>query len=241
MRYGIFSDVHSNLEAFSVVYDFYKNNQIDKYIFIGDIVGYGANPKECLYLLKELNPICVAGNHDWAVVNKLGLDYFNEYAKTALLWTKEKVFFDDCLYINSFALVYEEDNFVCVHGSLEEPQNFNYIFSIMDSWRNFSLLKKDILFVGHSHRMESYVYYNGKVRYLPDMELEIQKDAKYIINVGSVGQPRDRDNRSCACIYDSDKKVVFFKRLEYNIKKAAEKILESGLPQILATRLYFGA
>ncbi|MCM8786568.1 MAG: metallophosphatase family protein [Candidatus Omnitrophica bacterium] len=240
MRYGIFSDVHSNLEAFSIVYDFYKSNQIDKYIFIGDIVGYGANPKECLYLLKNLNPVSIAGNHDWAAVGKLELDYFNEYAKIALLWTKEKISFDDCLYIKSFLLFYEEDNFVCVHGSLEEPQKFNYILGIMDSWRNFSLLKKDILFVGHSHRRESYVYCNGKVMYMPDMELEIQKNTKYIINVGSVGQPRDRDNRSCVCIYDSDRRRVFFKRLEYNIKKAAEKILEEGLPQILATRLYIG-
>lgn len=240
MRYGIFSDVHSNLEAFSVVYDFYKKMNVDKYIFIGDIIGYGANPGECLYLLKNLNPVAVAGNHDWAVIDKLELDYFNSYAKEAILWTKNRILFEDSLYINSFLLMYEEDDFVCVHGSLESPQKFNYILNLSDSLRNFLLLKKDILFVGHSHKMVSFIFYDNKVMYLYDMEFEIQKNAKYIINVGSVGQPRDRDNRSCACIYDSDKKVVFLKRLEYNIKKAADKILSAGLPQVLAMRLYIG-
>lgn len=240
MRYGIFSDVHSNLEAFEVALKFYKKERIDKFIFCGDIIGYGADPRQCLSLLRNLNPICVAGNHDWAAINKLNLDYFNPYARQALVWTREELTTSDLNYLGTFSLMHKEDDFICVHGSLDNPAQFNYIIYSYEASRNFSLLRRQILFVGHSHRRETFCFENKKISYLKDTKIKIKPKAKYIINEGSVGQPRDGDSRLSVCVYDSDEKVVIFKRLEYNIKKTADKILAKGLPEVLAVRLFQG-
>jgi len=241
MRYGIFSDVHSNLEAFRVVIDYYRKEKINRYIFLGDIVGYCANPRETIALLKTLHPVSLAGNHDWAVIDKLDLEYFNFYAKKAILWTKNDLEEEDLNYLHTFKLIYQVDDFVCVHGSLKEPQKFNYIFDINDAWLNFFLFKEKICFVGHSHKKGVYFLdEKNRVFYLQDDAVKVEERGKYIINVGSVGQPRDGDWRTCLCIYDSEEKIVRFKRLEYNVKKTVDKILNNKLPPLLAFRLYEG-
>jgi predicted phosphodiesterase len=240
MRYGIFSDVHGNLEALEVTCDFYKKEKIDRFIFLGDIVGYATDHRECICLLQSLNPVCIAGNHDWAAIDKLNPEYFNPYAKEAILWTKKELSMEENRYLNSFELIYKEKNFICVHGSLQNPQEFNYILGINDAHANFPLLERGLLFIGHSHRMEVYLYHNEEVVYLADENIKLKSKGKYIVNVGSVGQPRDRDSRLALCIYDSDDDMVLFKRLEYNIQKTANKILKAGLPAILAQRLYVG-
>jgi len=239
MRYGIFSDVHSNIEAFTTAIEYYKKEKIDTFIFLGDIVGYGANPKEAISLLRTLKPVSIAGNHDWAVIDKLTTDYFNEYAKEAIVWTKTQLAqeFD---YLREFPLTYQNENFFCVHGSLNNPKDFNYIWGINDARENFDLLKTKILFVGHSHRAQIY-YKNVKgIFFHPEASISIKAGEKYIVNVGSIGQPRDRDSRLSLCIYDSEEGIVSIKRMQYNIKLAAEKITNAGLPQILASRLFVG-
>ncbi len=240
MRYGIFSDVHGNLEAFDAALDFYKKEAIDKFIYLGDIIGYGANPNECTALLRRLNPVCIAGNHDWAAIGEFSVSYFNEAAKDAISWTKTHLTEENIKYLHTFSLIHQEDNFICVHGSLAEPQNFNYIFDIGDAQLSFSYLKKQICFVGHSHRMEVYCEQDGMVSVIGGQQIKLEKSKRYIINVGSVGQPRDRDPRLALCIYDDTAGVVKFIRLEYNIKKAADKIIANGLPLFLAQRLYVG-
>lgn len=240
MRYGVFSDVHSNLEAFGVALEFYKKEKIDKFIYLGDIVGYGANPNECIELLKKLNPICIAGNHDWAAIGKFDPRWFNAYAREAIFWTKHQLEVDKVQYLTSLELIHREEYFICVHGSLEDPQDFRYILDSYDASRSFTLQKSQICFIGHSHRMEAYSLKEEELSCMRDFELELDKDTKYIINVGSIGQPRDGDPRLSLCIYDSDQGVVKFIRLDYNIKKAADKILEKGLPKALAYRLYDG-
>jgi len=240
MRYGIFSDVHSNLEAFEVALDFYKKEAVDKFIYLGDIIGYAANPNECTSLLRRLNPICIAGNHDWAAIDKFNIAHFNVYAREAILWTQKELTEESIQYLQGFNLTYQEDDFICVHGSLDEPEQFNYIFDVADARLNFPYLQKRLCFIGHSHRMEVYCLEDGEVSCIRDYEIKLKEDQKYIINVGSVGQPRDRDPRLSLSIYDSELEVVKFFRLEYNIKKAADKIIENKLPFILAERLYTG-
>jgi predicted phosphodiesterase len=240
MRYGIFADVHANLEAFEAAVAYYKKQSIDKFIFLGDIVSYGANPRECINLLKNLKPAAIAGNHDWAVLDKLGMEYFNDYAQEALIWTKQELLLADRRYLDDFPLTYMEDNFTCVHGSLENPQEFNYILGIGDAFNNFSFLEKQLLFVGHSHRAQIFCKNNDGVFYVAATTVKLKSDEKYIVNPGSIGQPRDRDPRAGICIYDSSDKVVTLERLEYNIKASAAKILAKSLPAILAQRLYLG-
>ena len=255
MRYGIFSDIHSNLEAFEVILKYFKKEKIDRYIFLGDIIGYGANPQEVITLLKSLNPLSIAGNHDWAAIDKISIEYFNPYAQEAILWTKKNLSQQDFSYLHTFKITYEAADFVCVHGSLDNPQRFNYIRNVNDAKMNFPFLKRQLCFIGHSHRLE--IYYRpvnnsshqgvaGKSAgiFIPekneDCEIKLSEGTKYIVNVGSVGQPRDRNPRAALCIYDCDKNVLIFKRLTYNIEKAAEKILQRGLPSLLARRLYSG-
>jgi len=240
MRYGIFSDVHGNLEAFKAACDYLDKERIDEFIFNGDIIGYGANPRECLELLGKIDPIIVAGNHDWATIDKFSLANFNPQAKDALLWTKEELREENLSFLNSFRLKYTGDDFICVHGSLNDPAKFNYIIYSYEASLNFSLFNKRILFVGHSHRAEAFSIKDEKISYIKSKEIKIDSKTKYIINVGSIGQPRDQDPRLSLCIYDSNEGLVKFVRLEYNIKKAADKILKKGLPPLLAMRLFEG-
>lgn len=240
MRYAIFSDVHSNLEAFEVVLEQFKKEKIDKFIFLGDIVGYGANPNEVISLLKVLDPVCIAGNHDWAAVKKFDASYFNPYAKEAVFWTAKVLGPVEKKFLLNLTLLYEEEDFICVHGTLDEPEKFHYVMSSDDAALTFRNMTKDICFIGHSHYQETYVLKDDKLQYSRQTKFDIEEGKKYIINVGSVGQPRDGDNRASFCIYDNKEKLVNIYRLEYNIKKCADKILESKLPRVLAERLYVG-
>jgi len=240
MRYGIFSDVHSNLEAFKSAVDWFRKQSIDRYVFLGDIVGYGANPCEVISLLKELNPIRVAGNHDWACAGKFNLDLFNSYAREAAIWTQNVLKESDKTFLKLALLIYEDEDFVCVHGSLCEPHRFSYVLNCSDAYLSFSASDKEVCFIGHSHRAGVYALNNDEVSYTIPTEVFLESGIRYIVNAGSVGQPRDGDSRGCVCIYDSEKKMVVFCRFEYNVKKAADKILNAGLPPILAQRLYLG-
>jgi len=240
MRYAIFSDVHSNLEAFVGVLEFYKKEQIDKYIFLGDIIGYGADPSESIRLLRALGARSLAGNHDQAAAQKFDLGYFNEAALAALSWTRERLTADEILFLDECALIYREGNAVFTHGSLEEPQYFNYVLNISDARRNFLLSEQQLIFVGHSHKAQAYYSQDGVVQFIPEAQFPLSPEKRYIINVGSVGQPRDRDPRASCCVYDSQARTVMVKRVEYDIKKAADKIVKAGLPQVLASRLSMG-
>ena len=240
MRYGFFSDVHSNLEAFETALNYYNSENIDRFIFLGDIVGYGPDPNGCIELLKDIKPKCVAGNHDWAITGKTDINFFTPYAKEAIIWTEKQLQENNRQYLEFFNLIYTEDDFICVHGSLVEPESFYYLNDISDAQDNFSLLKKKIWFVGHSHRLETYCQVNQDISKINNYEINLKENRKYIINVGSIGQPQDADWRASLCIYDDNKNMVIFKRLQYNVKKTAEKILQYGLPSILAMRLFDG-
>lgn len=240
MRYAIFSDVHANLEALEAALDYYCRENIDKFIFVGDIVGYGADPACAIAALRRVKPLCVAGNHDWAAVDKFDLEYFNRYAKTALLWTKQQLTGEDGRWLEGFNLVYQEDDFVCVHGTLRSPASFYYLRDINEACANFPLLDRKICFVGHSHQPGFWRWQDEQVVQERCGTIEILPEAKYIINLGSVGQPRDGDARACVWVYDSRQRTIILTRLDYDIKKAADKIREAGLPPALAARLFSG-
>ncbi len=239
MLFLLFSDVHSNLEALETLVKKIKEIKPDKVICLGDIVGYGADPKICLEITKDISDEIVAGNHDWAAVKKFNIEYFNQYAKEAILWTRERLNHQDKLFLENLPLTNSIDNFEFVHSSLWYPERFDYIFEPVDTLNTFKMMKHNLCFIGHTHVPISFVLNEEKkiIFKCLDKEIPIQNDQKYIINVGSVGQPRDRDPRLSFCIYDSSKQIVKILRLEYNIKKAQEKILKENLPPILAIRL----
>jgi len=241
MRYAIFSDVHSNLEAWEAVLGAYKKEAIDCYICAGDIVGYATNPHECIRIIKEISHISVAGNHDWASVGLFSLDYLNSLAKKAVIWTKERLTDEEKDYLSSLKPVFMNDDLALVHGSLNSPEEFLYITDVKSAEECFRFLRNQVCFVGHLHISGVFIKDKmGRIFYKQFSYLKIEKENKYIINVGSVGQPRDGNRQACYCIYDTAKNEVWIKRIDYDIKSAYNKIIEAGLPLFLAQRLYLG-
>ncbi|MCX7927991.1 MAG: metallophosphatase family protein [Candidatus Omnitrophica bacterium] len=241
MRYAVFSDIHANLEALEAVVSIYQRQDIDTYLCAGDVVGYGANPNECIQVLKTLNPIVVAGNHDWAVIEKFSIADFNPEAKEAILWTRQQLSSNNKQWLEKLPLIYEQDDFVLVHGSLSQPEEFHYLIYTESYHHNFKLLKNRICFLGHTHIPVVVVKEkDGCLRYIDKEHFFIEKDKQYIINVGSVGQPRDGKATACYCIYDSSGSSVSIKRVSYDIFSARQKIIRYGLPRFLGDRLLVG-
>mgnify|MGYP001608201110 CR=1 FL=1 len=240
MRYGILSDVHANVEALNVVLDAYQKERIDRLLCIGDIVGYGANPKECIQIIRDRAITSVAGNHDWAVSGQFGIDFFNPAAKEAVLWTQKTLDDGEVAYLNSLALTYHEDDFCLVHGTPLHPQDFYYMFSIEEARISFRHMGASVCFIGHTHVSLTFIKANEMITYGETGTIAIEPHTTYIVNVGSVGQPRDRDPRACFGIYDTDTKIVEIKRIPYDVVCTQQKILQAGIPSFFAQRLTSG-
>lgn len=240
MRYAIFGDIHGNIEAFKKVIEVYKKENIDKYFCVGDIVGYGANPKECIEEIKRLKAKTVCGNHDWAAAGMFPLDYFNPAAKTAIEWTQEKLTLDEKKFLKNLKLINDEKDFFIVHGSLYQPELFPYILDIESARKCFSNMKKELCFIGHSHVAGFFSMEDDVINYSCQSLIMIKPGMKYIVDVGSVGQPRDGNPEAAFCIFDTSKRTIETKRIEYDIEIAKNKILNAGLPNLLAYRLFEG-
>ena len=239
MLYCIFSDVHSNLQAlesFLKIIDKIKPHRI---ICLGDIVGYGANPQECIEKVSRVSHQILAGNHDWACCGKFSLSYFNAYAYEAILWTASMLNSWQKEFLCKLPLIFEEKEYIFVHASLDKPGEFNYIFSPQDASLTFSKMeKKKICFIGHTHLPGVFSKDSkGGINYIYKKEIELYDNHIYIVNVGSIGQPRDGNPCGCFCLFDERHFIVRFIRFEYNVKEAQIEILSKGLPQILAQRL----
>lgn len=241
MRYAIFSDIHSNLEALEAVIKAYKEEDIDKYLCLGDVVGYAANPKECIEKIKELAMVTIAGNHDWASVDLFSTDYFNPLAKEAIYWTARNLDDQDRYFLEHLKLVYKNEELTMVHGTLDDPEDFNYMTDDYIASKTFGLLENNICFVGHTHVPGVFIRSgDNRVYYQEDNSIDIKEDNKYIINMGSVGQPRDGNPQAAYGIYDTKKSNVQIKRIGYDIQAARKKIISAGLPQFLGERLLVG-
>jgi predicted phosphodiesterase len=241
MRYGIFSDIHSNLEALDAVMDAFKSEDIDTYLCAGDLVGYASCPNECIEKITSITNIIVAGNHDWAAINLFSIDYFNPMASEAIYWTRGALNKKSTTLLKSLKLVYKNKELTLVHGTLNNPADFNYLIDGYTARETFRLLDTNVSFVGHTHAAGIFSEdKDGRINYLNDNFSNIIPGNKYIINVGSVGQPRDSSPEACYCIYDTDKKEVRIKRVDYDIATARKKIIDAGLPKFLGDRLLLG-
>lgn len=239
MRYGIFSDVHANLDAFESVIDAMEKENIDEYLCLGDTVGYGAQPSECIAKVRNLNATALCGNHDLAAIERLNIEFFNFYARRASYWTRDNLTNSDITYLESLNFVEHYDNFAIVHSTIYCPEEFNYILTLEDAEINFSVLDKPICFMAHSHVPVSF-FDTDPITYNTEPEIKLEPGQKYLINVGSVGQPRDGDPRSAYAVYDTEQQRVWIRRVEYDIESAMNKILDADLPDILAHRLKEG-
>jgi diadenosine tetraphosphatase ApaH/serine/threonine PP2A family protein phosphatase len=240
MRYGIMADIHGNLEALEAVMEAFSGERIDSLICAGDIVGYGADPVECVARVRKTASAAIAGNHEWGVLGLTSLDYFNDFAGAAIVWTKDALDAASMDYIRSLGLVYESGAMTVVHGTPESPEDFNYILSEADAHHSMQFMKTAVCFVGHSHSPGIFSSGARKAVRSAGNDVVLVGGEKYIVNVGSVGQPRDGDPRAAYAIFDTARSTVTIKRVGYDIKKAQEKILAAGLPPGLAYRLSEG-
>jgi predicted phosphodiesterase len=239
MRFAIFSDIHANLEALEAVLADAHENHCTHFVCLGDVVGYNANPRECLRIVQELECPVVKGNHDaQASAVEVG-DEFNELAEVAISWTREVLGEDDKHWLREMRLTRQVRDFTIVHASLDTPNQWSYVANDLDATASFSYQHTSLCFFGHTHVPLAYIR-DGGVRRVPLDHLMIHQGKKYFINTGSVGQPRDGDWRAAYCIYDPAKSVVELRRVPYDLVSAQQKILEAGLPDRLALRLGLG-
>ena len=241
MRYAIFSDIHSNIEAFDAVLEDIKNTGVDKRLFLGDVVGYGPNPNECIERLLEVSDITLGGNHDWAVVGKTPDDYFNPFAKEAVEWTRSQLKDEHKEFLLRTSASDIVDGFQVAHSSPYNPEEWRYILSYHDASENYDYMQSNLCFIGHSHQ-PVVIEFLGK----EDVEAsrvqfkELDKEKKCIVNTGSVGQPRDANVKSCWVLYDSENHSVEYRRVTYDVAAVQAKMEKIGLPRYLIDRLGIG-
>ena len=240
MKYGILSDIHSNLPALEKVLEKLKSLGAQKYACDGDIVGYGADPSKCIEIIRDLDCVTIAGNHDWAVVNLINPELFNVYARSAVIWTQQNLKASDLAFLKQLPLRAFFDDFELSHGTVNEPENFDYIQSLEDAQMSFTEMKKPLCFLGHSHVPIAFFEVGDSVSYSLETNITHDVSIKTIVNVGSVGQPRDENPKASCALYDTVTKEIQIHRVEYDIDNTAKAIIDAGLPKILAYRLYEG-
>ncbi|MEO0108904.1 MAG: metallophosphoesterase family protein [candidate division WOR-3 bacterium] len=242
LRLGILSDIHANLEALDAALAFCQEQEVSEYLCLGDIVGYGADPDLCVERIRGLRCRAVAGNHDYAVVNRTSVKTFNEPARQAIYWTRERITAETREFLESLELVEAYRSFLLVHASPSGPGNWDYVLSLADAELEFSAFSEPACLVGHTHvplavRRHDY---RSRAQRIVEPEFEIAANARYLINCGSVGQPRDGDPRLCVVLFDTRTNLMSFHRLSYDVGTAQRKIISAGLPVILAQRLSQG-
>lgn len=241
MKLGFFSDVHANLEALEACILDFRAENLDKLFFIGDAVGYGPSPDKCVELINEIAEVKLMGNHDYAALGLMETDYFNQYAAESMGWTKNYISEKTIEIMSDFELKYVIDDTLLIHSSPREPESWHYILDMEDAEENFDFFTQKICLVGHTHR--PYIVSkseSGDAILSKETEEIIKDEYRYLINIGSVGQPRDGDPRSCYLIYDTEKKLARLKRVSYDVKGTQKTMAEVGLPEYLIDRLAVG-
>jgi predicted phosphodiesterase len=239
MRIALFGDIHANFEALEAVLADAAKQGVTDYVCMGDVVGYNADPAACLEKVREMECATIKGNHDEDASGSHSLDSMNPVAAAALQWTRGQLDDEQRLWLRSLRMVRQISNFTVVHSTLDQPNHWNYVTNRFDAMANFSYQFTQVCFHGHTHVPRVFTK-SDKVTEIPADSISIEKNAKYFINVGSVGQPRDGDWRSCYAIFDTAHQLVVFRRVEYDIEKTQSKIIAAGLPVMLAERIAEG-
>jgi diadenosine tetraphosphatase ApaH/serine/threonine PP2A family protein phosphatase len=238
VRYGILGDIHSNLPALRAVVSRLEAERVDRILCVGDLVGYAAEPAECVAMVRDLDPVLIAGNHDWAAAGRLSLDFFNPAAAMAILWTRRRLGDADLEWLRSLPISRIVDDVTLVHSTVHDPEVFDYLQTPYDAYLSFQALTTRAAFVGHSH--VPITFFDGTpILYSVDEELRFE-DRRTISNVGSVGQPRDEDPRAAFGVFDSGERTLRVHRVEYDVEATIAKIEAAGLPPLLGERLRLG-
>jgi len=241
LKLGIFADVHGNLEALEAVVRLLRDRGATRFICCGDVVGYGAEPNLTVELVRRMHCTCVAGNHDYGAVGRIPVDGFNSAATQALLWTRSQLTESNRLYLENLPLTVQAGSLLIVHSSPSAPDAWEYVLTVSDAAAEMEHCAGGVCVTGHSHQPLVVRRLPGKPgRPVRQDNFAIQPYAKYFINAGSVGQPRDGDPRACCLLYDDDTEEMTYIRVPYDIRAVAAKIRAAGLPEYLASRLESG-
>lgn len=231
MRYAVISDIHANLEALTAVLEKIDENKVDKIICLGDLVGYNANPNECLKIMRERKIKCIAGNHDTVATGSKKPARFGQRGRNAIYWTRRQLTSDNIAFLKGLPLVEIIDNrFLIVHGSLHpKPNEDNYLLLETELMKSFDVLIKDypevnVCFFGHTHLCGTYEYDGGILSMTKHYNIKLKPNVYYFLNPGSVGKSHNhKDSRASFLIFDSDSDRVEFQRVEYDYDKCKQK------------------
>ena len=245
MKFAIIADIHANLEGFQTVLADIKEQRCTHIACLGDIVGYGANPKECLQIIRDMAIPCVKGNHDEYCSIEETVEGFNAHAAEAVNWTRTQLTDEERKWLRDLKYFRMLNGFSMVHATLDGPQRWGYVFNKLDAAASFPYQNTNICFFGHTHVPLAFIREptpTGQpvIKGGTYSRFKVDPNKKYFVNVGSVGQPRDKINKAGYVVYDLNENTVELRRLDYDIATAQQKILAAGLPARLATRLEFG-
>lgn len=241
MKIGLISDIHANLEALEAVLNGLQAESVDRIICLGDLVGYNADPEACIERIQSECEVTLAGNHDFGATGKYSTEFFNEAARKALAWTKEKISPEHKQYLENLPLQFVDGDIMGVHASPDEPGHWHYVHSMQDAKEAMKAIPAPICFIGHTHIPGVFTMdpnENVGMEFEPTFYFEPGK--KVLINVGSVGQPRDGDPRACYGILNAGEGTYQMKRCSYPIERVQEKMAAEGLPENLILRLAIG-
>lgn len=242
MKIALISDVHGNLEALEMVLRDIEKQGAEKIHFLGDAVGYGCNPNECVKLIDRHCDIRLLGNHDYAAMGLESTENFNQLARASMNWTQTMLKSKSISILADFEMEAVFLDYYLVHSSPTEPEKWRYILNIDQSRIHFENFSQAFCFVGHSHSPTFFEKdREGQITQHFKPEMKFNEGYRYIINIGSVGQPRDNDPRACYVIVDTDNKGICYRRIEYDILKTQEKMRKAKLPDFLIERLAVGA
>lgn len=242
MKTAIISDIHANLEALTAVFDEIDKIGVDRVICLGDVVGYGASPNECADLVRARCRVTLMGNHDAAVTGAMDVAYYYQGARDAIEWTRSQMTDRNYEWLYSLPYSWFDDDLGFYHGAPVMPSGFFYVVQESEAQPHLDIQSRlrKLNFIGHAHLTLIYALDKNETMEVEANAVTRQSPYRFIINVGSVGQPRDRDPRACFAIWDSDAGRLQHIRVPYDVQAAAAKILDAGLDEKFARRLNAG-
>lgn len=243
MRIAIISDIHGNLEALTSIFEDIDSQNINEVVCLGDVIGYGPNPNECIKIVRDRCPIVIQGNHDAAALDSELMNNFNSNAKAAMEWTKKILTEESYEFLQSLPLRIISEDKTYVHATPFEPKRWYYITSLEEAAFNFQYFQTKFCFVGHTHiPVIIMIGLNNRIKVVQEQQFHYgaHKDSQFLINVGSSGQPRDRNPKVSYGILDSEQETFEFRRLDYDMESCQKKMIAANFPEFLYTRLAEG-
>jgi predicted phosphodiesterase len=232
MRYAVVSDLHANLPAWNAVLLDIRTLELDRIVCLGDIVGYGPSPAEVLQSVYANVDSLTLGNHDAVICGKMDPSSFNEKARKIIEWTRQQLSGDAMKFLQTLPLTLKGEGFRCAHGDFGEPAAFNYVIDPEDAMPSWQAVDEQLLFVGHSHQPGIFLLgRSGTPRVVEPTDFAVEKEKRYLVNVGSVGQPRDGQSTACYCILDTDERSVCWRRIPFDLDAFRNELKRKGVSE----------